>query len=136
MTTRLNPNRLPVCHATPGSRAPAAGRSDAHSGGPKLLDRVRMAAWAFHLAHSTERAYVSWIRRYILFHGKQHPLSLREPAVNEFLTSWPSITTWLLPRRIKRSRPFCFFTNQCFAHRSSGSTMSSEHVSRRGCLRC
>lgn len=40
-----------------------------------------------HLARSTERAYVSWIRRYILFHNKQHPLSLRERAVNEFLTS-------------------------------------------------
>jgi len=46
-----------------------------------------MAARALHLARSTERAYVSWIRRYILFHGKQHPLSLREPAVNAFLTS-------------------------------------------------
>ena len=87
MITRLNPNRFPVCHANPGDQAPAAGRSDAHSGGPKLLDRVRMAARAFHLAQSTERAYVSWIRRYILFHGKQHPSSLREPAVNDFLTS-------------------------------------------------
>ncbi len=54
---------------------------------PKLLDRVRMAARAVHLARSTERAYVSWIRRFILFHGKRHPDSLREPAVNDFLTS-------------------------------------------------
>ena len=67
-----DPNRVPV-HAAPR--------------GPKLLDRVRMAARAVHLARSTERAYVSWIRRFILFHHKQHPLSLREPAVNEFLTS-------------------------------------------------
>jgi integron integrase len=55
--------------------------------GPRLLDRVRATARAVHLARSTERAYVSWIRRYILFHGKQHPASLREAAVNEFLTS-------------------------------------------------
>lgn len=55
--------------------------------GPKLLDRVRMATRALHLARSTERAYVSWIRQYVLFHGKRHPVSLREPAVNEFLTS-------------------------------------------------
>lgn len=59
----------------------------AASQAPKLLDRVRMAARAFHLARSTERAYVSWVRRYILFHGKRHPSTLREPAVNEFLTS-------------------------------------------------
>lgn len=55
--------------------------------GPKLLERVRMTARAVHLARNTERAYVSWIRRYILFHGKRHPASLREPAVNGFLTS-------------------------------------------------
>lgn len=54
---------------------------------PRLLDRVRMAARAVHLARSTEQAYVSWIRRFILFHRKQHPLNLREPAVNAFLTS-------------------------------------------------
>ena len=46
-----------------------------------------MAARGAHLARSTEQAYVSWIRRYILFHGKQHPRTLREPAVNAFLTN-------------------------------------------------
>lgn len=62
-------------------------RNAGSPGPPRLLDRVRMAVRARHLARSTERAYVSWIRRYILFHGKQHPSSLREPAVNRFLTS-------------------------------------------------
>jgi integron integrase len=75
----------PAAH---GSAKPAAtSRGNSPPRGPKLLDRVRLTARAVHLAPSTERAYVSWIRRYILFHGKQHPLSLREPAVNEFLTS-------------------------------------------------
>jgi integron integrase len=69
--------------SSPGSGHPGhAGASR-----PKLLDRVRMQARAVHLARSTEQAYVSWIRRFILFHGKQHPLTLREPAVNAFLTS-------------------------------------------------
>lgn len=54
---------------------------------PKLLERVRMAARALHLARSTEKAYASWVRRFILFHGKRHPLGLREPEVNAFLTS-------------------------------------------------
>lgn len=66
---------------------PATGPTIREPRGPKLLDRVRMVARAVHLARSTERAYVSWIRRYILFHGKRHPTALREPAVNEFLTS-------------------------------------------------
>lgn len=46
-----------------------------------------MAARAVHLARSTERAYVSWVRQYILFHDKRHPALLREAEVNAFLTS-------------------------------------------------
>lgn len=82
-----NPTR--VCdHVEYGTGTPpAADRIADGPHRPKLLDRVRMAARAVHLARSTERAYVSWIRRYILFHGKRHPDSLREPAVNDFLTS-------------------------------------------------
>lgn len=85
----------PCQHSNQSSERPVAGPANPshadHAGhaprGPKLLDRVRMAARAVHLARSTERAYVSWIRQYILFHGKRHPSTLREPAVNDFLTS-------------------------------------------------
>ncbi len=82
--TRLVPARSAARNGEP----PAANRQPASAPRqPKLLDQVRMTARAMHLARSTERAYVAWIRRFILFHGKQHPLSLREPAVNQFLTS-------------------------------------------------
>jgi hypothetical protein len=38
--------------------------------GPRrLLDRVRDALRARHYSRRTEKAYVAWIRRYILFHG-------------------------------------------------------------------
>ena len=40
---------------------------------PKLLDRVRTAVRLRHYSRRTEKAYVDWIRRYILFHQKQHP---------------------------------------------------------------
>ena len=53
---------------------------------PKLLDRVRRRARAQHLSLSTERSYVSWIKRYILFHGKRHPKEMAEKEVNAFLT--------------------------------------------------
>ena len=33
---------------------------------PKLLDQVRRAARVRHLSLSTEKSYVSWIRRFIL----------------------------------------------------------------------
>ena len=38
---------------------------------PKLLDRVKQAVRARHYSQRTEEAYVMWIRRYILFHGKR-----------------------------------------------------------------
>lgn len=39
----------------------------------KLLDQVRDRLRALHCSLRTEDAYVFWIRRYILFHGKRHP---------------------------------------------------------------
>ena len=53
---------------------------------PRLLDQVRRRARAQHLSLSTEKSYVSWIRRYILFHRKRHPKEMAEPEINAFLT--------------------------------------------------
>jgi hypothetical protein len=39
----------------------------------KLLDQVRHIIRPEHYSMSTKEAYVSWIRRFILFHDKQHP---------------------------------------------------------------
>ena len=54
---------------------------------PRLLDRVREAIRARHYSRRTEKAYVAWIRRYILFHGKRHPLEMGGPDVTRFLTA-------------------------------------------------
>jgi hypothetical protein len=40
---------------------------------PKLLDRVRDSIRARHLSLKTEKAYLHWVRRFILFHAKRHP---------------------------------------------------------------
>ena len=34
----------------------------------------------------TEQAYLDWIRRFILFHGKRHPRDMGEQEIVEFLT--------------------------------------------------
>ena len=39
----------------------------------RLLEQVRQSIIARHYSPLTGRAYVGWIRRFILFHGKQHP---------------------------------------------------------------
>ena len=53
---------------------------------PKLLDRVREALRVRHMSLRTEKAYLHWIRRYILFHGKRHPQEMGEREINGFLT--------------------------------------------------
>src|SRR5262249_25827701 len=52
----------------------------------RLLDRVRAAVRARHDSVRTEEAYVAWIKRFILFHGKRHPAERGEPEINRFLT--------------------------------------------------
>jgi integron integrase len=52
----------------------------------KLLDRVRDAIRFKHYSLRTEQAYVDWIKRFILFHGKRHPDSMGAEEVRAFLT--------------------------------------------------
>ena len=56
------------------------------SGKPKLLDQVRHEIRVRHMALSTERLYVNWIRRFILFHHKRHPAEMGQAEVSAFLT--------------------------------------------------
>ena len=53
---------------------------------PKLLDQVRNAIRVKHYSIRTEQAYIDWIKRFILFHGKRHPAEMGEEEVARFLT--------------------------------------------------
>ncbi len=53
---------------------------------PKLLDQMRDALRARHYSLRTERAYLSWARRYIYFHHVRHPAEMGEVEINAFLT--------------------------------------------------
>jgi integron integrase len=59
----------------------------ASSRAPKLLDRVRTAVRVRHFSRRTERAYLGWIRRFILANGKRHPLEMGAAEVERFLSS-------------------------------------------------
>ncbi len=52
----------------------------------KLLDQVREVLKVKHYSYRTEQSYVAWIRRYILFHDKQHPKDMTAEHVQRFLT--------------------------------------------------
>lgn len=57
-----------------------------HSSQPKLLTRVRQAIRLRHMSPRTEKAYVHWIRQFVLFHGKRHPREMGAAEVAAFLT--------------------------------------------------
>jgi integron integrase len=66
--------------ATP-PKAPAANLK------PKLLDQVRQAIRMRHYSYRTEKAYVHWIKRFIFFHNKRHPIEMGEAEIGQFLSS-------------------------------------------------
>jgi integrase len=53
----------------------------------RLLDRVREALRLRHYSPRTERAYLAWIRRYVVFHGKRHPADMGRDEVTRFLSA-------------------------------------------------
>lgn len=53
--------------------------------GPRLLERVRDAIQRRHYSPRTEEAYVHWIKRFIYFSDRRHPVELGAAEVTEFL---------------------------------------------------
>jgi integron integrase len=53
----------------------------------KLLDQMRhvLCLKHLHLSISTEKAYVQWAKRFILFHHKRHPADMGAPEIRAFL---------------------------------------------------
>ena len=52
----------------------------------KLLDLVREKIQLKHYSYSTEKTYVHWIKHYILFHSKKHPIEMGKQEIEEYLT--------------------------------------------------
>ena len=56
------------------------------AGRSPFLDQVRDAIRVRHYSIRTEQAYLTWIRRFILFHKKRHPREMGAEEVRTFLT--------------------------------------------------
>ena len=67
-----------LCEAPPAYAGPAR---------PRFLDSVRQELRSRHFSPRTEEAYVGWIRRFILHHGKRHPAEMGEREVGDFLSN-------------------------------------------------
>ena len=52
----------------------------------RLLEQVRRRARESRFSRRTEEAYVSWIKRYVLFHDRRHPRDLGEADMRRYLS--------------------------------------------------
>ena len=52
----------------------------------KLLDQVRSELRVRHYSLRTEKSYISWIKRFILFHNKRHPNEMGAEEIRAFIS--------------------------------------------------
>jgi integron integrase len=51
-----------------------------------LMEAVRQTIRLNHYSFETEKSYCNWIKRFILFHGKRHPLELGAKEIEKYLS--------------------------------------------------
>jgi len=54
--------------------------------GKKLIDIVRDKIRLKHYSIRTEQSYVGWIKQYIFYHNKKHPIEMGKLEIEQFLT--------------------------------------------------
>jgi len=78
MLTIAKPNATPLPVLSDSTPAPQQ---------PKLLEQMRAAIRVKHYSLATEKNYLQWAKRFILFHGKRHPADMGAPEVEAFLSA-------------------------------------------------
>lgn len=67
------------------------------TGSQRLIAQLRVRMRNRHLAYSTEKTYLYWIRAYIRFHKLRHPKDMGAEEVDRFL-SWLAVKRRVSPR--------------------------------------
>ena len=52
----------------------------------ELLNKVRTLICTRHYSYRTEKTYVQWIKQFILFHDKRHPVEMGAAEVTNLLS--------------------------------------------------
>jgi hypothetical protein len=68
------------------AETPKTSHSTVNPQAPKFLDQVANACRLKRFSYRTEQAYVSWAKRFILFHNRRHPNEMGEQEIEAFLT--------------------------------------------------
>ena len=79
---RLVKPKIPRMDSAPTSSEAPAGAPRP----PKLLEQLRIHLRTRHYSIRTEEAYLDWVRRFILHHGKRHPKDMGAVEVEAFLS--------------------------------------------------
>jgi len=59
---------------------------ETHDNRSPFLESVRAAIRVRKYSYATEKAYLDWIKRFILFHKKRHPAEMGEREVGAYLS--------------------------------------------------
>jgi hypothetical protein len=81
---------------------------------PRLLDLVSQKIQTLHYSRRTEKTYIGWIKRFILFHRKRHPVKMGEPVVIHSDIQLPRIflKTDMISEQFKNSLRIRMFKQQ------------------------
>ena len=100
---------------------------------PRLLDQVRGAIRARHYSRRTEDAYVHWIRRFIVFHGRRHPRELGAAEITAFIP-WLAVDGRVAASTQNQALSGVLFLYKEVLHSRSARWWSRRvHVCHRGC---
>jgi integron integrase len=80
-----------------------------------LVQTVRAALRLGHYSQLTEKAYVGWIRRYILFHGGRPPIDMGADEVREFLSHLASVRKVSAPTQTQALSALLFLYRKVLA---------------------
>jgi integron integrase len=75
--TKPPPATIPMSHLS--------GQNEPHAKF-RLLQQVRRAVRTKGYSVRTEKTYVHWVRRFVLFHSRRHPITMGDAEIREFLT--------------------------------------------------
>jgi Phage integrase, N-terminal SAM-like domain len=96
----------------------------------KLLDHVRDVLRVNHYSVRTEEAYVGWIRRFILYHNKEHPLEMGALEVELYLTHLAVDEKVSTNTQKQALNALVFFITECSKNRSANSAIFRDRKSR------
>jgi len=91
--TAFAPKKARPKRASPSMKSQAVGAfrqavadSEKTKAPTDILERIHRAIRVRNMARETEKIYVNWARRFLLFHNNRHPLAMGKQEVSAFLT--------------------------------------------------